>query len=740
MIIPLIFVFTYSSNYITILFNPISQNGLLNTFDNSKTNNYFKYQDISSIDTIQNIFLKNKGQLPDYLAYYANFPQGVVGFGCSTVYFSIDNLSFQLAFLDSYTVEPIGTGELQGYSNYFIGKSAFYNIDHFSYIQYENLYDGITLRYQLTSEGLKYEFLVDPYAEIKQIKMVYIGVDNLLVNPSRVELKISEYFFVDDGLLVWYADNKQKISCSFTQIYYPYLNQSMQPVVEFRLAPYYDNSRPIIIDPLLLVYSTYLGGNFDDIGNDIVLDNLNNIYITGFTQSTNFPVANSYNSTKSGNRDVFIIKLSADGSSLLFSTFIGGYEFDIGNSIELDSSGNIFVTGATKSSDFPTLNAFDSTHGGFADAFLLKLTVNGSLEYSTFIGGSTFDSADSLTLDSSDNVYITGNTNSIDFPVVNAYDSSRNGGSDAFIAKLSNNGSLIYSTYFGGSRDETIEFMISHMSIALDSANNIYITGTTWSHDFPTINAYDSSLNGGWDVFLIILSEDGSTLLSSSYIGGSFDDFSNDIVIDSSNNIYIIGTTNSEDFPVENAYDYSLDGEWDAFVIKMSAIGSSIIYSTFIGGNHDDYGNSLVLANSNDIYMTGETKSVDFPRINTYDSTFNGESDLFFIKMSNDASTLDYSTFIGGSDIDIGSSITLDSSNNIVITGITKSNDLPMKNAIDSEFNSFYDTFLVKIKIKSTINTDNGNTMEPNIIFGILLLFGIAIILLSVVLNQKRQP
>ncbi|MFX0084384.1 MAG: SBBP repeat-containing protein [Candidatus Hodarchaeota archaeon] len=690
------------------------------------------------MDTIHKTFLRNKGQLPDYLAYYAIFPQGSVGFGCSTIYFILNNLFFQLAFLDAYPVEPIGTGELQGHSNYFIGESTFCDIDHFSYIKYENLYDGITLRYKLTSEGLKYEFLVDPYADTKQIKMAYIGIDDIIVNPSRVELRISDYFFVDDGLVAWYDDNKQKISCSFTQVYYPYHNQSMNPVVEFTLAPNFDNSRSIIIDPLLLAYSTYLGGNFDDIGNDIVLDSFDNIYITGFTQSTNFPVANPYNSTKNGNRDVFIIKLSSDGSSLIFSTFIGGYEFDTGNSIELDSSGNIFVTGATKSSDFPTLSAYDSTHGGFADAFLLKLTMNGSLVYSTFIGGSTFDSADSLTLDSSGNVYITGNTNSIDFPVVNAYDSSRNGGSDAFIAKLSNNGSLLYSTYIGGSRDETLEFMISHMSIALDSANNIYITGTTWSQDFPTISAYDPSLNGGWDVFLIILSEDGSTILSSSYFGGSFDDFGNDIVIDSSNNIYIIGTTNSEDFPVKNAYDSSLDGEWDAFIIKLSAIGSSIIYSTFIGGNHDDYGNSLVLENSNDIYMTGETKSVDFPIINAYDSTFNGESDSFFLKMSNDGSTLDCSTFIGGSDFDIGSSITLDSSNNIFITGNTKSNDLPMKNAIDSVFNSFYDTFLVKIEIKQTINTDNGNKMKPNIIFGVLLLFGISIILLSVIFYQKH--
>ena len=209
-------------------------------------------------------------------------------------------------------------------------------------------------------------------------------------------------------------------------------------------------------------------------------------------------------------------------------------------------------------------------------------------------------------------------------------------------------------------------------------------------------------------------------------------------MIDSSNNIYIIGTTNSEDFPIENAYDSSLSGEWDAFVIKMSAIGSSLLYSTFIGGNNYDSGNSLVLDNSSHIYITGETKSVDFPIIDTYDSTFNGESDLFFIKMSNDGLILYYSTFLGGSDYDRGCSITLDCSNSIFIAGITKSNDLPIKNALDSTFNNFDDTFLVKIEINPTINTATGIIVELNVLFGITLLFGLAIILLTVTLYHKR--
>ena len=741
-------------SFTTLLTYTLPESPSSYTFDLEKsqrttpTKDDVKFQDSNSTDTIYSVFRKNVGQMADYLSYYANFAQGIVGFGSSTVYFTVCGFSFQLAFIDAHPVEPIGNGELQGYSNYFIGETAFNKMKHFSYITYENLYNGITLRYQITSKGLKYEFLVDPYADINQIKMAYLGVDEVKVAPTRVELTTSEYTFVDDELNTWYADNGEKISCSFISREYSIIDHSIQPslfadlsfvsTIQFELDPLYDRSRPIIIDPLLLAYSTYIGGGLDDIGNDIILDNSNNIYITGLTKSIDYPNVNAFNSTIGGNRDVFVSKLSADGSTLLYSTFIGGYEFDTGNSIVLDSSGNLYITGATKSSNFPTLNAYDSSHGGFSDAFLVKLSANGSLIYSTFIGGSAFDSGDSLVLDSSNNIYITGNTNSIDFPIVNAYDSSHNGGSDAFIVKIStNDSSLLYSTYIGGDRDETLEFMVKHMDITLDNMNNIYITGTTGSNDFPTVNAYNSSLNGGLDIFFVVLSANGSTLLYSTYIGGRLDDFSNSFVLDSSGNIYITGTTNSENFPAMNAYDSILDGRWDAFVVKLSVNGT-LLYSTFIGGSSDESSNSIVIDGSDNIYITGETSSVDFPVVNAYDSTFKGENDVFFVKIPADGSTILSSLIIGGSEFDTGNSIVLNNLNAILITGVTKSSDFPMVNAYDPTFNAFSDLFIVKIDKNSTINTETGIIMEPNVMFGIILLLGIAAILLSVILYQKR--
>ncbi|MFX1285908.1 MAG: SBBP repeat-containing protein [Promethearchaeota archaeon] len=716
-----------------------------NTFSLEKLRNSAFVEDHST-DLINSVFRENDGQVPNYLSYYSVIPQGMVGFGCSKVYFFVGDSSFGLTFIDANSVEPTGIEELQGFSNYFIGEQVFNKVNHFSQVVYKNLYDGISLRYRINSKGMKYEFLVDPYTDIKQIKMVYLGVDEVQVDPAKVEVIISNYSFIDEKLDVWYADNGQKIDSSFIYSYCSIgsplqsLTSSHFPspstVIQFSFAPSYDYSRPIIIDPLILTYSTYIGGSLDDIANDIALDSFNNIYITGWTKSLDFPSQNVSSPTHIGNRDVFVTKLSSNGS-FLYTTFIGGIDFDTGNSIVLNGD-NIYITGATRSADFPMLYSYDSSHGGFSDAFLLKLSTNGSLLYSTFIGGSAFDSGDSLALDSSNNTYIIGNTNSLDFPVVNAYDPTRNGGSDAFIVKLSANGSsLLYSTYIGGSRDETLEFMVKHMDIALDHADNIYITGTTWSRDFPTVNAYDSSLNGGWDTFFVKFASNGSLLLWSTFIGGRLDDFSNEIVLDGSNGIYITGSTNSNDFPTLNAYDSSLTGEWDIFLVKLSTNGS-LQYSTFIGGNNDDYGYDIVLDNLNNILLTGETSSEDYFVVNAYDSTFNGESDAFLIKISVNGSSILYSTYFGGTELDQGTSIALDSDRSkVYLTGITHSENFPITSSYDTTYNGFADSFVVSIDIDLTL-TDPDTTVDSNVLFGILLLLGIGIVLLFVIFLQRR--
>ncbi|OLS22213.1 MAG: hypothetical protein HeimC3_32170 [Candidatus Heimdallarchaeota archaeon LC_3] len=387
--------------------NYSNENELIVTPTNIGENN--NHVDFNPTSKIQSVFRENRGQMPEYITYYANIPQGTVGFGISKVSFMINDIFFQLDFLNSNQVQPIGVGKQQGYSNYFIGNQSFSKINHFSQVVYEDFIEGITLTYQITPQGLKYEFLVDPYADIMEIEMVYSGVENIRVTPTQVELKLAYNIkFVDEGLKVWYADTGEEIPCSFSSDK-TLIGSFSTKSIQFSLPSSYDSSRPIVIDPFFLAYSSFIG---EGVGYSMTLDSLNNIYVTGNTASSYFPTTNNtYDNTLGGTVDTFVIKLSADGSTLLYSTFLGGSSGEDSPSIVLDSLNNIYITGMTTSSDFPTVNAYDTTLNGTNDIFVTKLSANGStLLYSTFLGGSGSDSGNtnrpSIILDSLNNAYI----------------------------------------------------------------------------------------------------------------------------------------------------------------------------------------------------------------------------------------------------------------------------------------------------------------------------------------------
>ena len=380
-----------------------------------------------------------------------------------------------------------------------------------------------------------------------------------------------------------------------------------------------------------LIFSSFFGGNGNDNARGIAVDSAGNIYITGSTASSNFPTKNAYNSTYSGSGyDVFVTKFNSTGG-LIFSTYFGGSSDDLGKSIKVDSFDNIFITGFTQSSNFPTKNAYQSTFGGgLNDVFIAKFDSTGNLVFSSYLSGNgTEDTGFSIAVDSAGNSYITGYTDSSNFPTKHAYDTSLGGTIDVFIAKFNSTGGLNFSTYFGGSQNDF------GYGIAVDSTGNILITGSTQSSDFPTKNAYNSTYAGGFsDAFVAKFNSTGD-LIFSSFIGGNDTDSGSGIAVDSAGNSYITGSTYSRNFPILNAFSATFRGSSDIFIAKFNTNGG-LIFSTLFGGNNLDTSNNLAVDNAGNIYITGSTQSNDFPTKNAYNDIFSGSVDIFITKFNKD--------------------------------------------------------------------------------------------------------
>jgi hypothetical protein len=374
---------------------------------------------------------------------------------------------------------------------------------------------------------------------------------------------------------------------------------------------------------------------------------------------------------------------------LVYSTYLGGGSLDRSEGIAVDGSGNAYVTGETYSSDFPMQNPYQPTLHG-SDAFVTKFSTDGSnLIYSTYLGGTEADEGKDITVDAYGAAYVTGHTTSSDFPTQSPYQTDQ-GGIDVFVTKLSSTGnSLVYSTYLGGSGQDA-----SH-GIAVDGAGSAYVTGQT-SGDFPTTTAFDGAFNGGnHDAFVTKLSPSGSSLIYSTYLGGSDMDIGRGILVDGSGNAYATGNTFSTDFPTQNPYQTN-QGGGDVFLTKLSTTGNSLIYSTYLGGSRDDYSYDIAVDGSGNAYLTGFTGSTDFPTVIPFDGSLTGGWDAFVTKLSPTGNSLIYSTYLGGSGDDYGIGIAVDGSGNAYVTGETYSSDFPTQNPYQTA-QGLEDVFVTKL-------------------------------------------
>ena len=392
---------------------------------------------------------------------------------------------------------------------------------------------------------------------------------------------------------------------------------------------------------------------------------------------------------------VFIIAILAAGTypgmlraqtlELDYSTYLGGSGSDYGREISVGTDGRAYVIGDTASLDFPTENPYQAGSGGSWDAFVSALSSTGSaLFYSTYLGGSGYDRGYGISLGTDRKAYVTGYTSSLDFPTENPYQAGSGGNRDIFVSALSSTGSaLFYSTYQGGSGED------EGYGISLGTDGRAYVTGYTSSSDFPTENPYQAGSGGGsTDAFVSALSSTGSALYYSTYLGGAGDNYGYGISQGTDGRTYVTGDTNSTNFPTENPYQ-ALPGSvsYSVFVSALSSSGSDLFYSTYLGGSGDDRGRGISLGTDGRAYVAGYTLSSDFPTENPYQAGYGGGlRDGFVSALSFSGSALSYSTYLGGSNEDIGQGISLGTDGRAYVTGRTLSSDFPTENPYQAEY------------------------------------------------------
>ena len=455
-----------------------------------------------------------------------------------------------------------------------------------------------------------------------------------------------------------------------------------------RFEPLEDRTAPAAgtPEPPIISFSTYLGGNGADFAKAVAVDRAGNVYVLGNTSSGNFPTTpGALQEASGGGRDAFVAKVNANGSPG-YVTYLGGAGDETGYGIAVDETGNVYVTGQTNSADFPTVNALQQNPGG-ESAFLAKLNPTGTaLVYSTYLGGAGYDAGMSVAVDGGGHAYVGGVTESNNFRTENPVQPARGGGVDAFVAKFDPTGtSLVYSTYLGGAAAE------DECHLAIDGTGNAYAAGHTRSANFPTVNALYGSQPGGLDVFLTKLNPTGSALVYSTYVGGGVNpnsgqglDLASGIAVDGGGAAYVTGYTNSPDFPTDNPIQATIGDSYHAYVFKMNAGGTALDYSTFLGGNEQDYGGAIAVDGDGNAFVVGETGSTNFPTVNPWQGPGGGgnggfptNNDAFVTKIKPDGTALVYSSFLGGSATETPLGVAVDADGNAFVVGKTGSVDFP---------------------------------------------------------------
>ena len=651
-------------------------------------------------------FEPNVGQAPgryDFVARGQGFGMAISATGATLALGTMG--ARDLVRLDllgaSRSADPRALESLPGKVNYFIGNDPSKwrsEVPTFGRVSYRDVLPGIDVIYNGSNAGtLGYDFVVAPDADPGDIRVGFSGVIDVALRGGSLVITTATGAVTQEGPVLYQtiAGRRVPVDGRFSLA---------GNEVGFEVGAY-DHHHPLVIDPTL-IYSTYLGGSGNDAGNGIAVDVAGAAYLTGNTQSTNFPTQAPFQGSDAGSFDAFVTKLNAAGSALVYSTYLGGSSDDNARGIAVDGAGAAYLTGNTWSTNFPTQAPFQGSYGGSFDAFVAKLNATGSaLIYSTYLGGSGVDEAQGIAIDGAGAAYVAGYTNSSNFPTQAPFQGSNAGSFDAFVTKLNAAGSaLVYSTYLGGSDADEAK------GITVDGTRAAYVTGDTSSTNFPTQGPFQGSKAGPDDAFVTKLNDKGSALIYSTYLGGSGVDEAQGIAIDGAGAAYVAGYTNSSNFPTQAPFQGSEAGSFDAFVTKLNAAGSALVYSTYLGGSSDDNARGIAVDGAGAAYLTGNTWSTNFPTQAPFQGSKAGSFDAFVTKLNAAGSALVYSTYLGGSSDDNARGIAVDGAGAAYLTGNTWSTNFPTQAPFQGSKAGPYDAFVTKLSDTPTI-TCGGQTV-----------------------------
>lgn len=597
----------------------------------------------------------------------------------------------------------IADGKSKDYVQYY-NRNAL-EVHSFSQLTYQDVYPGIDWVIYSTDKGLKYDFIVQPGADPKQIQLRFKDHEDLKINVDGSFTVSNRMGSVTEQAPISFQDD-QVIETAFM------LDQN---VISFELGNY-DPTELLTIDPSLL-WASYYGGNDIDATSSCTVDTKENVYLVGSTYSATNIASGGHQNSLVGSPDAFIVKFSNTGTRL-WASYYGDTNIDRGVSCAVDIIGNIYLVGHTQSSNNIAFGGHQNSYGGaYLDAFIVKFSSAGTRLWASYYGGNDLDSGLSCAVDSTGNIYMAGYTESATNIAWGGHQDSLRNGQDAFIVKFSPTGTRLWASYYGGNSGD-----IGH-SCSVDANGNVYLIGETYSDTDIAFGGHQNSYipNGSADAFIVKFSSSG-TRLWASYYGGFSKDIGYSCSVDPSGNVYLAGYTQSNSNIASGGHQNSLSGNQDAFIVKFNSSGTRL-WASYYGGMDWDSGNYCTTDTSGNVYLIGTTFSNSSIASNGYQNTFGGFSDAFIVKFSPTGTRL-WASYYGGSHWDYGTSCAIDRTGKVYLTGDTQSNS---NIAFGGHQNTYgggqRDAFIAKFCIKTGVDIQtacnsytwiDGNTYTTN--------------------------